>query len=36
MKLVIWATRHGAVTGETSRKLFSGTVSVLCVARRRR
>jgi len=37
MKLVIWATtRHGAVTGETSRELFSGTVSVLCAARRRR
>ena len=32
-KLVIWATtRHGAVTGETSARLSTGTVSVLCAA----
>ena len=32
-KFVICATtRHGAVTGETSSRLSTGTVSVLCAA----
>src|SRR6478672_6781256 len=33
VKFVIWATtRHGAVTGETSSRLLSGTLSVLAAA----
>ena len=33
-KLVIWATtRHGSVTGDSSSRLLTGTVSVLAAAR---